>query len=147
MENRAMRIDEFERALDRYGGDVAKWPDGPRAEAEALMASNADAAAHAARAARLDGLLSETVRPTPVDAALIGKIVAGLDNGARPGVMLHPTPRLAAWAGAAMIAFLSAGYAAGLMLPASQGEDTFAGLMFGSGFATDSETADAGSVL
>lgn len=142
-----MRIDEFEQALDRYGGDVAKWPDGLRAEAEALTASDADAAVRAARAARLDDLLAEAVMPAPVDAALIGRIVAGLDNGVRHGVTLHPTPRLAAWAGAAMIAFLSAGYAAGLMLPTSQGEDTFAGLMFGGDLAADSETADAGGVL
>ena len=142
-----MRIDEFEQALDRYGGDVAKWPDGPRADAEALMASDAEAAARAARAARLDGLLAEAVRPAPVDAALIGRIVAGLENGARHDVALRPTPRLAAWATAAMIAFLSAGYAAGLMLPTSQGEDTFAGLMFGGDWAADSETADAGGVL
>jgi hypothetical protein len=142
-----MTIDEFGKALDRYGGDLDRWPQALRAGAEALTARDADAAEILARAARLDGLLSEAVQPRPVDAALIGRIVAGIDNGAHHEPVLRPTPRLAAWAGAATIAFLSTGYAAGLMVPASQAEDTLAGLMFGSGWTTDSDTADAGSLL
>lgn len=144
-----MRMNDFERALDRYGGDLALWPDAPRAEAEALIARDAKAARLLAHAARLDGLLAEAMQPAPVDAALIGRVLAGIGNGngAHHDAVLRPTPRLAAWAGAAMIAFLTAGYVAGLMLPASQGEDTFAGLMFGSGWTTDSEAADSGSLL
>jgi hypothetical protein len=142
-----MTLDEFGKALDRYGGDIGRWPDALRAEAEALTARDAEAAALLVQAARLDGLLAEAVQPIPVDAALIGRIVASIDDSMHRELALRPTPRLAAWAGVAMLAFLSAGYAAGLMLPASEGEDTFAGLMFGSGWTTDSEATDAGSLL
>ena len=142
-----MTMDEFGKALDRYGGDLARWPNALRGEAEALTARDVEAAALLAQSARLDDLLAEAMRPLPVDAALIGRIVAGIDDGVHHEIALRPTPRLAAWAGVAMLAFLSVGYAAGLMLPASQGEDTFAGLMFGSGWTTESDATDAGSLL
>lgn len=142
-----MTLDELGKALDRYGGDLSRFPDALRAGAEALIAHDAKAAALLAQAARLDGLLADAVQPVPVDTALIGRIVAGIGDGVHREIAVRPTPRLAAWAGAAMLAFLSAGYAAGLMLPASQGEDTFAGLMFGSGWTTESEATDAGSLL
>ena len=59
--------------------------------------------------------------------------LAAPDRGAAgPCEVEYDFDYFAAWAGAAMIAFLSAGYVAGVMLPASEGEDTFAGLMFGS---------------
>jgi len=142
-----MTLDEFGKALDRYGGDLTRWPDALRTDAEALTARDAGAAALVAQATRLDGLLAEAMQPMPVDAALIGRIVAGIDDRVHHEIALRPTPRLAAWAGVAMLAFLSVGYAAGLMLPASQGEDTFAGLMFGSGWTTESDATDAGSLL
>lgn len=142
-----MTMDELGKALDRYGGDLRLWPDVLRAEAEASAARDAEAAALLAEAARLDDLLAEAVQPMPVDAALIGRIVASAGDGVHREIALQPTPRLAAWAGVAMLAFLSAGYAAGLMVPASEGEDTFAGLMFGSGWTTESDTTDAGSLL
>lgn len=142
-----MTMNELEQALDRYGGDLGRWPAALRDDAEALIARDAKAAELASRAARVDGLLGEAIRPMPVDAALLGRIIAGIDNGAGRAVALRPTPRLAAWAGAAVIAFLTAGYAVGIALPASQGEDTFAGLMFGSEWTTESDTADAGSFL
>jgi hypothetical protein len=49
-----------------------------------------------------------------------------------------------------VVAFLVTGFAAGLALPASQGEDAFAGLMFGSGAGADSvvdAVTDTGSLL
>jgi hypothetical protein len=141
-----MRIDELEKALDRYGGDLGRWPAPLRAEAAALIAGDPKAAKLAAAAARLDALLAEATLPVAVDSALMGRIVAGIDNGVHHEAPLRPTPKLAAWAGAAMIAFLTAGYAVGLALPVSQGEDALAGLMFGNSQASDTAT-DTGSVL
>jgi hypothetical protein len=139
---------DLEQALDRHGGNLGRWPATLRADAEVLIARDPKAARLAAHAARLDGILLEAIQPLAVDAALIGRVIAGIDNGARHDTVLRPTPRLAAWAGAAMIAFLSAGYVAGLLLPASQGEDTLAGLMFGSSAtATDTDSANSGNVL
>ena len=144
-----MRIEQLEQALDRYGGDLKRWPAPLRAEAEALIASDAKAAKLAGDTAQLDALLADAVKPIAVDAALMGRIVAGIGNGIHHEVALRPTPRFAAWAGAAMIAFLTAGYVAGIALPASQGEDALAGLMFGNSRTTsDADTAtDSGSVL
>ena len=141
-----MKIEQLQQALDRYGGNLGRWPEPLRAEAGALIAGNPEAARLAAAAARLDGLLAEATRPIAVDAALIGRIVAGVSDGVHHELLLRPTPRLAAWAGAAMIAFLTAGYAVGLALPASQGEDALAGLMFGNSQASDT-ASDTGSVL
>lgn len=126
-----MRIEELERALDRYGGDLGRWPVDLRAAAETLIAGDEDAARMAAAARQLDTLLLEAVEPMPVNSALIGRIVSGLGSDAHENAAIRPTPRFAVWVGVAMIAFLSSGYAAGLALPASSGEDTFADLMFG----------------
>lgn len=144
-----MRIGDFEQALDRHGGDLARWPAGLRAEADVLIASDPHAARLAATASRLDAILADAIAPVPVDAALLGRIVSAVDGGAHPQheAVLRPTPRLAAWAGAAMVVFLAAGYVAGLMLPASEGEDAFAGLMFGNSRTADTELADTGSTL
>jgi len=79
-----------------------------------------------------------------MDAAAIGRIVAGIDQGEHHDLTLQPTRRLFAWTSAAMVALLVAGFAAGVAMPPSQGEDTLAGLMFGSSVST---SADSGSVL
>ena len=132
-----MKIEELERALDRYGGDFDRWPDDLRAAAETLIAGDEDAARMVAAARRLDTLLLEAVEPMPVNSALIGRIVSGLGSDAHESAAIRPTPRFAVWVGAAMIAFVSSGYVAGLALPASSGEDTFAGLMFGGDLTAD----------
>lgn len=142
-----MRIEQLQAALDRYGGDLARWPAAERREAETLMARDTQAAATVAAAQRLDGMLAEAMTPMAVDSALIGRIVAGLGHRAAPERSVRATPRLIAWAGAAMVVFLVTGYAAGLALPISQGEDAFAGLMFGNSDTGDSASADTGSVL
>jgi hypothetical protein len=144
-----MRIEQLEQGLDRYGGDLARWPAAMRAEAEALIASDKRAAKLAATAARVESALAEAIRPMEVDTALIGRIVAET-AGSRAlvarDVTVRPTGRLIAFAGAAMVAFLVTGYAVGLAIPASQGEDAIAGLVFGNSSDTASAT-DSGSVL
>jgi hypothetical protein len=84
-----------------------------------------------------------------VDTALIGRIVAET-AGSRAlvahDVTVRPTGRFVAFAGAAMAAFLVTGYAVGVAIPASQGEDAIAGLVFGNSSDTASAT-DSGSVL
>ena len=126
-----MNHDQLQAALDRYGGDLDKWPAADRDSAKALAAADTAAERMLAAAARLDALMAEVARPAPVDAALIGRIVAGIGNGRHREVTVRPTARLMAWSGAAMALFLFAGFAIGLAVPADQGEDTLAGLMFG----------------
>ncbi len=144
-----MRIQELEAALDRHGGDLGRWPAHLRADAEALAARDPDAATRLATAARLETTLAAAMQPLPVDSALMGRILSATSGHAGHAVALRPTPRLAAWAFAAMVMFLSTGYLAGLALPATQGEDVFAGLMFGSSsISLDADIdADAGSLL
>lgn len=137
-----MNHDQFEEALSRYGGDFNKWPASARADAEALAATDRRAAAMLAAARRLDGLLSAIASPRPVEAALVGRIAAGIDNGKHRDVTVRPSGRLAAWAGAAVVLFLAAGFAVGLALPQSQGEDAFAGLMFGGSAAASTSPVE-----
>lgn len=140
-----MNLEQFEEGLSRLGGNLARWPAPARGEAEALMAREPRAAALHAQAAELDALLGSAVTPMAMDAAQIGRIMAGIDHASHHDLTLRPTRRLLAWASAAMVVFLVAGFAAGLVVPSSQGDDTIAGLMFGSS-GTVSIT-DSGSVL
>jgi hypothetical protein len=110
-----------------------------------LIAANPLASREASAAARLDALLAESVHPLPVDAGFLGRVIAATGGSPRHERAIRATPRLAAWAGAAMIALLVAGYAAGMAVPQNDGEDAFAGLMFGNpSFASDTDT---GSLL
>ncbi len=138
-----MNVEQLEETLSRYGSNLARWPADERAAAEVLIASDAGAAKIHADAVRLDALLGEAVQPVALNSAAIGQIMAGIESG-RHELALRPTGRLFAWAGAAMTLFLVAGFAAGLAIPSSQGDDTLAGLMFGSSPVV---TADAGSIL
>lgn len=135
-----MRIEELEQALDRYGGDPARWPADVREAALKLIADDRQAAALVDAQDRLDAALAETVQPVAVDAALLGRIASGMHGH---DVALRPTRRFAAFAAVAMTAFLVTGYAIGLALPTSQGEDTIAGLMFGNSSASFSSSGSA----
>ena len=139
-----MNLERFEETLSRLGGDLRRWPAPERTSAEALIAAEPRAAKLQAQAAELDVLLGAAVAPARMDAAAIGRIVAGIDQGEHHDLTLQPTRRLFAWTSAAMVALLVAGFAAGVAMPTSQGEDTLAGLMFGSSVST---TDDSGSVL
>jgi hypothetical protein len=141
-----MKIEQLEQALDRYGGELTRWPAALRAEAEALAVGDAKAAKLIGTSLKLDGTLAEAMRPMHVDAAMIGRIVSGISTAGYHDVAVRPTRRLFAWAGAATVAFLVTGYAAGIALPASQGEDAIAGLMFGNSGTTATDS-DSGSVL
>ncbi len=140
-----MNLERFEETLSRLGGDLSRWPAAERTEAEALMAAEPRAAKLQAEASTLDMLIGRAVTPVALDAAQIGRIMAGIEHRRHRDLTLQPTRRLFAWAGAAMMLFLVAGFAAGEAIPSSQGEDTLAGLMFGSSGTTT--TVDSGSVL
>jgi hypothetical protein len=140
-----MKITDFESGLDRYGGDLNRWPAELRENAAALVADNRAAAELARVAQRLDRALARAVEPLGLDAAFMGGIVASVAAGSLRHEV-RPTPRLAAWAGAAMIAFLVTGYAIGLALPATstQGDDTIAGLLLDDGSASTTGAALGG---
>jgi predicted phage tail protein len=143
-----MRLEEFEAALATYGSHLARWPQTTAEAAGALLARDAGARRLLSEAETLDRLLAATVAPQPVDAALIGRIVSGIDGHLHHQETVRPTGRLAAWAGVAMAVFLVAGFVIGLAVPSGVGDDdeALAGLMFGAGFAASVESLD-GSVL
>jgi hypothetical protein len=141
-----MTKDQLQEALDRYGGDPERWPADLRDAAQRLSATDETARHLLTAAATVERGLSAAARPMAVDAALIGRIVAGIDRAAGHELALRPTRRLAAWAGAAMVAVLVTGFAAGLAIPQTQADDTsLASLMFGGSAYGDDATS--GSLL
>jgi len=124
-----MTRDEFDAGLDRYGGDLSRWPPALRQRAEALTAADSQAAAALTTAGRLDTLLAEVTASEATDAALIGRIVSR-GRHTQHETVLKPTRRLAAWAAAGVAATLAAGFIAGALVPADQSNDAIAGLMF-----------------
>jgi hypothetical protein len=92
-----------------------------------------------AAAQRLDELIAEAAGPAPIDAALAGRIAAGL-TGRREGAPFRPTGRLLALASAAMAVLFVVGFAAGLTIDTGIGDDPAAQLLFGG-------TIDAGDFL
>src|SRR5258708_2163297 len=109
-----MTRDEFEAALDRYGPDLSRWPGQLGAPATELFAQDAAAARHLADAERLGQVLAEAVQTVPVDAALVGRILASASGSQRAhAAPLRATPRLAALASIGLVAVLAIGFAAG----------------------------------
>ncbi len=126
-----MTVDDFGDALDRFGADLTRWPADLRRHAEALVASNREAAARLADAGRLHGLLRASLEPEPVDAAQIGRILLAARGEALPGERgSRVGSRFYAWAGGGLAACLAAGFMIGQALPASSGEQEIAQLLF-----------------
>jgi hypothetical protein len=69
-----MDVVEFEDWLDRLGGDVTKWPDPQRRDAEALLAKSSQAQALLAEALVLRGALAAP--PVKAPAGLADRIAA-----------------------------------------------------------------------
>jgi hypothetical protein len=138
---------DLQLALDRYGSDFARWPAAERAEAEAIFAVNPHAATLLATQRRLDRVIAAAMAPIPVDAALVGRIVARAGERPHHDVTVRATPRFVAWVSAAMVTFLVGGYTAGVAMPATQTDDSYASLMFGGIVDTSASATDSGSVL
>lgn len=70
-----MTPDEFTALLDRYGGDLSRWPDQLRAGAEALLAQGPGEAWKQYRVAQVvEAALSS--KPEAPDQALLNRILA-----------------------------------------------------------------------
>lgn len=124
-----MTRDQFSEALDRYGGDLSRWPHSLAEDARVLVAGDAVAAAELSRAQRLDAVLADAVASDSVDAATIGRIVSH-KRVKHSETILQPTRRLIGWASAAMVATMAMGFVIGVAVPADQSTDTIAALLF-----------------
>jgi hypothetical protein len=68
--------ERFEELAQTYGGEIARWPEGEREAARALLAENAaQLSLVLADAAQLDRLLDLAPAQRP-DAALLGRLIA-----------------------------------------------------------------------
>jgi hypothetical protein len=132
MGDKAVNGDElavFERLLDAYGGDQARWPADRRALAQALLGRQ-DAAGRAARRALAEArALDRALAAVPVvDATRAGALaerivattrLAPASRAANPNVVaLDRTPRRPPWA-LAVSAMPRGGWAAAALLAAS----------------------------
>jgi len=71
-----MTLERFEDLAEIYGGEIARWPEGEREAARALLASDPERLKPALNAAaHLDRLL-DLAPAQSVDAALLGRLIA-----------------------------------------------------------------------
>lgn len=80
-----MSLERFEDLAEIYGGDIARWPEGEREAARAVLATKAERLAPVlAAAAQLDRLLDLAPAQSP-DAALIGRLISAAPRPAAAG--------------------------------------------------------------
>ncbi len=80
-----MTLERFEDLAETYGGEIARWPEGEREAARALLAEDsARLSLVLAGAAQLDRLLDLAPAQRP-DAALLGRLIAAAPQPAGAG--------------------------------------------------------------
>ena len=80
-----MSLERFEDLAETYGGDIARWPEGEREAARALLSAEAERLAPVlAAAAELDRLLDLAPARSP-DAALLGRLISAAPRPAAAG--------------------------------------------------------------
>jgi hypothetical protein len=80
-----MSLERFEDLAEIYGGDIARWPEGQREAARALLAAEAGRLSPVlAAAAQLDRLLDLAPAQRP-DAALMGRLISAAPQPAGGG--------------------------------------------------------------
>jgi hypothetical protein len=107
---------EFEHALDVYGADLSRWPDGIAAHARTLLERSAAAAALHAQARALSGTLDAAFGELPAaTTAVRARVLAAIDTPTR-----NPFAALAAaWLRPLVFALvpLTLGFAIGVGYP------------------------------
>ncbi|PHY22923.1 hypothetical protein [Caulobacter sp. BP25] len=79
-----MSLERFEDLAEIYGGDIARWPEGEREVARALLAAQAERLAPVlAAAAQLDRLLDLAPAQSP-SAALMGRLISAAPQAVAP---------------------------------------------------------------
>jgi len=73
-----MSLDRLKTLLDAYGADPNRWPEAERAGARELLASSAEARAHAGEARLLDSVLAQAAlrAEVQIDAAVLASRIA-----------------------------------------------------------------------
>lgn len=107
-----MDMKRFEDLTDAWGGNLSRWPDDVRAEAEALLQSEPSAAAYLSEADRLDHLLN-TTSSAAGNELLEHRIMKAFPMPAFEADWRRP----AMAAAAALVIGLAGGYAGGAFVP------------------------------
>lgn len=107
-----MDMKRFEDLADAWGGNLLRWPDDVREEAEALLQSEPSAAAYLSEAARLDLLLNAT-SSTAANEWLEHRIMKAFPMPAFEADWRRP----AMAAAAALVIGVAGGYAGGAFVP------------------------------
>ncbi len=118
-----MSLDRFAALVDAYGASPARWPEGERAAAAALMKASADARRMAAEADALDRMLDAT-QTAPATRALQDRILASVAGRAWAVGARSFRFAVSRWLPAGAIACsLMLGAAIGSQVPALAGVD------------------------
>ena len=79
-----MSFERFEDLAEIYGGEIARWPEGDREAARALLVAHAERLSPVlAAASQLDRLL-DLAPAQAVDAALLGRLITAAPHAAAP---------------------------------------------------------------
>ena len=83
-----MTREEFDEALLRHGADLTRWPPREAEAARQLVAADREAAKMLADFAMFEQTVADAVRPPPLGAAEIGRVLTALEETSdtwRPG--------------------------------------------------------------
>lgn len=113
-----MTREEFAALLDRFGAEPSGWPAEHVDAARALVAADAVARSELAAARRVAEMVGRAAAPAPVDAALVGRVLARVngDRRSRENVV-RLTPRFAFAGVTGLVLCLAVGVAIGLVVP------------------------------
>ena len=83
-----MKIEELITIIETYGGDIRRWPEEKRIEAEKLLSVSTEAQSTLSQARKLDTLLDRYVM-TEADNRLTRKIVNENTQAGNSGIMAY----------------------------------------------------------
>ncbi len=109
----------FEDLADMWGGDLSRWPDALRAEADAFRQADPSAADILSEASELDRLLGTALQAEGSDL-LTHRIMRSFPKPAFDADWRRP----AMAAAIALVTGLAGGYAGGSLVPALAGDET-----------------------
>jgi hypothetical protein len=137
-----MKIAEFEIHLTSHGADLARWPEGLRDAAEALVAASEDARALLRSEERLETLFVDTIPPAPDAATITLRATARPQRRPVPllAQLLSPRQPILGWARVIMLAScLFVGIVVGILSPIRQHDSNMLNLIDGSAFEVNDE--------